>query len=62
MAMKQYLSAVWARVKPYAVKKRVWVTLLTSLASLGLLKLNQVEGLSNIVSGALTLLSIILGG
>lgn len=61
--MQLHLSAAWVWLKPILIKKRTWAAVLTFLASsFGLLKLDQVEGLSNIVSGAVTLLSIILGG
>lgn len=62
MAMKLRLLAAWVRLKPILAKKRTWAAVLTFTASsFGLLKLEQVDGLSSIMSGAVTLLSILLG-
>uniref|UniRef100_B0T649 Uncharacterized protein n=1 Tax=Caulobacter sp. (strain K31) TaxID=366602 RepID=B0T649_CAUSK len=63
MAMKLHLSAAWVWLKPIVTKKGTWALVLTFAASsFGVFKLEQVDGLSNIVSGAITLLSILLGG
>jgi hypothetical protein len=61
--MKLHLNAAWARLKPILAKKRTWAALLTFAGtSFGLVKLEQVDSLSSFLSGAASLLSILLGG